>query len=372
METLGLMSFEIIAFLAKTVIIVLSIILVIKTIFEGARAEQSSDLKVTHLNEKYKRQKIDLKYLLMTPEMRLFAEKKQIREEKSAAKKKKKIAKKEFKSDQKKESQVQVDTDQASDSLDAVITESNYDQTDDKRRLFVLSFKGDIQASAVESLRREITAIIQIAQPEDEVLLRLNNSGGYVHTHGLAASQLTRITKAGYKLTISIDQVAASGGYMMACVGHNILAAPFAIIGSIGVVAQVPNVHRLLKKHEIDVELHTAGQFKRTLTLLGENTEEGREKFIEDLHKTHDLFQDFVRSQREKVNVEEVATGETWYGSSALEVGLVDEVKTSDEFILECLTHYEIFSLEHQRKKRVSEKALSLVHNLLGGRLPEV
>ena len=159
---------------------------------------------------------------------------------------------------------------------------------------------------------------------------------------------------------------------MMACVCHNILAAPFAIIGSIGVVAQVPNVHRLLKKHEIDVELHTAGQFKRTLTLLGENTEEGREKFIEDLHKTHDLFQDFVRSQREKVNVEEVATGETWYGSSALEVGLVDEVKTSDEFILECLTHYEIFSLEHQRKKKVSEKALSLVHNLLGGRLPEV
>ena len=239
-------------------------------------------------------------------------------------------------------------------------------------RLFVLNFKGDIQASAVESLREEITAVLQVKRSHDEVLLCLHNAGGYVHTHGLAASQLTRLTSAGIRLTVAIDQVAASGGYMMACVGRRIIAAPFAIIGSIGVVAQIPNVNRLLKRYDVDVELHTAGDYKRTLTVLGENTDEGRENFVEELHKTHNLFQNFVRSQRPKLDIEAVATGETWYGTSAIEVGLVDEIMTSDELILNALETHDVYLVEYRRKTKASERVLSWAHALFNGRLPEI
>lgn len=245
-------------------------------------------------------------------------------------------------------------------------------QKEAKPRLFVLDFKGDIQASAVENLRREITALLNIQRSGDEVLVRLHNSGGYVHTHGLASSQLCRLTDHQIPLTIAVDQVAASGGYMMACVGHRIIAAPFAILGSIGVVAQVPNIHRLLKKYDVDVELHTAGQYKRTLTMIGENTEEGRAKFIDDLNSTHLLFQDFVQKQRPDLDVEKVATGETWYGSQALDVGLVDEIQTSDEFIRKALDEYEVYALSYQVKKAWGERLSLAMHSLVNGRLPEM
>jgi serine protease SohB len=245
-------------------------------------------------------------------------------------------------------------------------------QDQETSRLFVINFKGDIQASAVESLREEITAILQVQRASDEVLLCLHNAGGYVHTHGLAASQLTRLTSAGIRLTVAIDQVAASGGYMMACVGERIIAAPFAIVGSIGVVAQIPNVNRLLKRYDVDVELHTAGDYKRTLTVLGENTDEGRAKFVEELHKTHNLFQNFVHDQRPKLDVSAVATGETWYGSSAVDVGLVDEIMTSDELILNSLQTHDVYLIEYQRKTKASERVLSWAHALFNGRLPEI
>ena len=238
------------------------------------------------------------------------------------------------------------------------------------KRLFVIDFKGDIQASEVDNLRHIVTALIHIAKEQDQVLLRLHNSGGYVHTHGLAASQLTRLKNKGIHLTIAVDQVAASGGYMMACVADHIIAAPFAIIGSIGVVAQVPNINRFLKRFDVDIELHTAGEYKRTLTMLGENTPEGRQKFIEDLNHTHDLFQDFVQQQRPTLKVAEVATGETWYGSKAQDVGLIDAVQTSDEYLLQCLQDHEVYSVSYQNKKKLGERFLSAAHNLLQGRLP--
>ena len=186
------------------------------------------------------------------------------------------------------------------------------------QRVFVLDFDGDIKASATESLRNEITALLTLATPRDEVVLRLESGGGLVHSYGLAASQLARIRQAGIPLTVCIDKVAASGGYMMACIGDKIVSAPFAVVGSIGVVAQVPNVNRLLKKHDIDVEVLTAGEYKRTLTVLGENTEKGREKFQEDLDVTHELFKNFVSQYRPQLHIDEVATGEVWLGVAAL------------------------------------------------------
>jgi len=225
-----------------------------------------------------------------------------------------------------------------------------------KKRLFVLDFDGDIRASAVESLRHEISAILTVANDQDEVLLRLESPGGMVHSYGLASSQLQRLRDKGIPLTIAIDRVAASGGYMMACIGNQLLAAPFAIIGSIGVVAQMPNFHRLLKKHDVDVELHTAGEFKRTLTMVGENTDEGRKKFIEELEETHQLFKEFVSENRPSLDIESIATGEVWYGQKAIEVGLIDELQTSDGYVQAKLQEADVFEVKFVHKKNWQEK----------------
>jgi serine protease SohB len=227
---------------------------------------------------------------------------------------------------------------------------------DKKARVFVLDFDGDIKASATEHLRHEITALLAIATAEDEVVLRLESGGGMVHSYGLAASQLARIRQAGVPLTVCVDKVAASGGYMMACIGEKILSAPFAILGSIGVVAQVPNVHRLLKKHEIDFEVLTAGTYKRTLTVFGENTEKGREKFQEDLETTHALFKGFVSRYRSQLVIDEIATGEVWLGLAALDKQLVDELKTSDEYLGERARDAELFHLHYAEKKSLQER----------------
>lgn len=226
----------------------------------------------------------------------------------------------------------------------------------EKRRVFVLDFHGDLRASAVTNLREEVTAVLSVARPGDEVLLRLESPGGMVHGYGLAASQLSRLREGGVKLTAAVDKVAASGGYMMACVADTIVAAPFAILGSIGVVAQIPNVHRLLQKHDVDVELHTAGEYKRTLTVLGENTEKGREKFKQELEETHHLFKEFVQVQRPKLEINRVATGEHWYGQQALGMGLCDMLQTSDGWLVNAAKEAELFEVKFEPQKGVGQR----------------
>ncbi|RMS57257.1 hypothetical protein ALP65_02120 [Pseudomonas aeruginosa] len=168
--------------------------------------------------------------------------------------------------------------------------------------------------------------------------------------------QLDQQTQAGVPLTVCVDKVAASGGYMMACIGDRILSAPFAILGSIGVVAQLPNVHRLLKKHDIDFEVLTAGEYKRTLTVFGENTEKGREKFQEDLEVTHELFKNFVAHYRPQLNMDEIATGEVWLGQAALGKLLVDELKTSDEYLAEQARERDVYQVQFVERKSLQER----------------
>ncbi|MDQ8039391.1 MAG: protease SohB [Rickettsiella sp.] len=227
-----------------------------------------------------------------------------------------------------------------------------------KKRIFVLNFQGDIKGSAVNGLREEITAILQVATPQDEVVLKLESGGGMVSPYGLAASQLKRLKDKGILLTVSIDKIAASGGYLMACVADKILAAPFAIIGSIGVVAQLPNFHRFLKKKDIDFELLTAGEYKRTLTMFGENTQKAREKTQDDLEEIHRLFKEFIKSNRKEINIAEVATGAHWLGKDALSLKLVDELKTSDDYLTDQAnnTRTNIYELQYLAKKTMSEK----------------
>jgi len=225
-----------------------------------------------------------------------------------------------------------------------------------KKRVFVLDFDGDIKASAGENLREEITAILSLAEERDEVVVRLESGGGMVHSYGLAASQLARLSEKNIPLTVCVDKVAASGGYMMACVGNKILAAPFAVLGSIGVVAQLPNFHRLLKKHDVDYELFTAGEYKRTVTVFGENTEKGKEKFLQDIEQTHVLFKEFVSEHRPAVDMEQVATGEVWYGRRALEMQLIDEIATSDSYLQGQHPQADILQVSFKQKKSLQEK----------------
>lgn len=224
-------------------------------------------------------------------------------------------------------------------------------------KVYVLDFNGDTAASAVSSLREEITLILATAKSgRDRVVLRLESPGGMVHGYGLAAAQLVRLRDAGFHLTICVDKVAASGGYMMACIASEIISAPFAVVGSIGVVAQVPNFNRLLKEKHIDFELYTAGQFKRTVTMFGENTEEGKAKFEEELQQTHNLFKHFVEKYRPQLNVEKVATGEHWYGQDAIDLNLVDQLKTSDEYLLGLLPQHDVYLIQTRKKPTLGEK----------------
>ncbi|WP_235180047.1 MULTISPECIES: protease SohB [Acidithiobacillus] len=226
----------------------------------------------------------------------------------------------------------------------------------DEKCTYLLDFKGDIRASAVSALREEITAIIQVAQPDDSVLIRLESGGGMVNTYGLAAAQLLRLRAAKIHSTILVDAVAASGGYMMAVTADRIVASPFALLGSIGVVAQIPNFHRWLQERNIDFEQFTAGKYKRTVTLFGENTDSGRAKLREELEETHAQFRDFVEQFRPQLDLEKVATGEAWLGNKALQLGLVDQLATSDEIIVEAAQKGKLLQLSYQRPKSLPQK----------------
>ena len=234
-----------------------------------------------------------------------------------------------------------------------------------RERIYVLDFKGDIQASAAASLREEVSAIVAVAAAGETVLLRLENAGGAVHEHGFAASQLLRLRAKQLRLVVAVDKVAASGGYLMACVADRIIAAPFAVVGSIGVVMQLPNFHRWLESKGIDYEQVTAGRFKRTLTVFGENTGEGRQKVQAELEDIHAMFKSQISTHRPQVDVESVSTGEHWYGIQALELQLVDELMTSDEFLCERFPTADVFRLEYKRKRTLPERVMAGAQGLL-------
>lgn len=319
-------------FIAKTVTLVVALMVIVSVVMSAAQKEKDDhggdgELRVRKLNEKYRKLRESLQARLRSESERKAFEK--------ARKKAEKVREKAAKAKRK-----------AGDT-----------EEDTKPKVYVLDFDGDIKASDTDSLRRSITAVLSVAEPEtDEVLIRLESGGGLVHSYGLAAAQLDRIRSKGIKLTVCVDKVAASGGYMMACVADRIVASPFAILGSIGVVAQLPNFHRFLKKNDVDFEVLTAGEHKRTLTIFGENTDKGRAKFLEDLEDTHVLFKEYVGERRPGLDMTAVANGDIWFGRRALEVNLIDEIKTSDEFLIEACERADVISVSYQRKRTLPEK----------------
>jgi serine protease SohB len=317
-------------FLAKAVTMVIAIILVMVTVtgllMRGKQRIAEGHIEIKHLNERLREMREALQLVVLDK----AALKQQAKAEKAKAKQAAKADKK-------------TQTGEA-------------EGVARKSAVFVLNFAGDIRAQAVHHLREEITAILSVAEPKDAVVVRLESSGGMVHAYGLGASQLQRVKDKGIRLTVCVDKVAASGGYMMACVADRILSAPFAVLGSIGVVAQLPNFNRLLKKHDIDYEMLTAGEYKRTLTVLGENTDKDRKKVQQDLEEIHGLFKAFVGENRPAVDIAAVATGEIWYGRQALGKKLVDELKTSDAFLMELCQDAEVYEVKYVEKKPLQER----------------
>lgn len=319
-------------FLAKivTVVVALLAILVIVKAVGGRHSAAKGELEVTNLTEQHKHTVEHMEHHLHDDAFIKARHKAEKKDEKNKNKQRGKQIKKAAK-------------------------EGELDTGRDPH-LFVLDFKGSIDAKEVASLREEVTAILAVARDGDEVLLRLESGGGMVHGYGLASSQLDRLKNAGLPLTISVDKVAASGGYMMACIADKIVSAPFAIVGSIGVIAQLPNFHKLLKKHDIEFEQLTAGEFKRTLTMFGENTDKARDKFKQELEETHGLFKDFIREHRPQLELDNVATGEHWFGTQAKALGLVDEIKTSDDLVVEACKEKTVLAIHYTEKKTLKNK----------------
>ncbi|EAS74206.1 sohB protein, peptidase U7 family protein, partial [Vibrio alginolyticus 12G01] len=319
-------------FLAKIITVVAAIIvlLIIAKSAGGKSGAAKGELEITNLSEQHKQSVEQLEHHL---------------HDDAFIKARDKAVKKEEKEKNK--------------SREKEIKQASKDGSLDSKRephLFVLDFNGSIDAKEVASLREEITAILAVAREGDEVLLRLESGGGMVHGYGLASSQLDRIKAAGLPLTISVDKVAASGGYMMACVADKIVSAPFAIVGSIGVIAQIPNFNKLLKKHDIEYEQLTAGEYKRTLTMFGENTDKARDKFKQELEETHVLFKDFIRERRPSLDLDKVATGEHWFGTQAKELGLVDDISTSDDIVVAACKDKTVLSVHYVQKKKLADK----------------
>ena len=314
-------------FAAKVLLVVMGVGFIVALIGSAARrgGPAPGDVKLTHLSALWRRTARRMNGQLLTPRAAKRVTQKARAEEKAALK-----------------------------------------RQDERPRVFVLTFDGNVRASQTRLLREEVKAILEISRPGDEVVVRLHSPGGFVHAYGFAANQLERIKERGLKLTAAVDQVAASGGYMMAVVADHIVAAPFAMIGSIGVVAGIPNFSRWLKKHDVDYELHTAGPFKRSLTVLGENTEEGRRRFKDELEVAHGLFKRFVAKHRPKLDLERVATGQHWYGAEAVELGLIDALKTSDDYLLERRDTAEVWAVQYTPRRRPFDRAVTVLAEGLG------
>lgn len=325
-------------FFAKVVTFVLALVIiiaVISTVAQKRRQAAEGEIEVRSLNDHFE----DMQHAIedaVFDEFRLKQiDKEQKKRDKAEAKERKKAAK------------------------------AGVEEEADRKRIFVIDFDGDIHASDADAMREEVSAILSVARPEDEVVLRLESPGGLVHSYGFASSQLERIRRRNIPLTVCVDRVAASGGYMMACIANNLIAAPFALIGSIGVVAQIPNFHRLLKRNDVDYEVLTAGDYKRTLTMFGENTEAGRQKFIEELEDTHSLFKEFVSEYRPDLDIEAIATGEVWFGRRALDKGLIDAIETSDDYLFRAVDDADILLVKYEYKLSLQERLQSFGVNVL-------
>ncbi len=342
----GLFFLKTLTFVVAVVVILMSIVAAAMRSRHSPDGDSGGHIQIKKYNERLDDMKDAFSLSLLEP----FQQKQAEKDKKAADKAEKKAAKQAAKKAKKQRG-----------AGETIVPENL------RPRLYVMDFDGDIRASEVEKLRREITAVLTCATPEDEIVVRLESGGGMVTSYGLAASQLDRIRDKQIPLTICVDKVAASGGYMMACVADKLIAAPFAVLGSIGVVAQIPNFHRLLKEMNIDFEMLTAGKYKRTLTVFGENTDEGRQKFIEDIERIHGQFKQYVGKRRPNLDIEAVATGEIWSGQDTLDLNLADHLSTSDQYLIDACEERDVLMVKYKEKKNLMQKLSIGVQSTVDG-----
>ncbi|KZX82185.1 hypothetical protein A3715_00045, partial [Oleiphilus sp. HI0009] len=228
-----------------------------------------------------------------------------------------------------------------------------------KQSIFVLDFKGDKTASSVGSLSKEVSAILSVAKPNDEVFLRLESPGGTITGYGLASQQLIRLREAGIRLVVSVDEIATSGGYMMAAVGDRIIASPTSMLGSIGVIMEVPNFYNLLDRAGVQFHQFTAGKHKRLVSMTNKIGDAAKDQINQDLEKSHELFKNHVHTYRNSVNLESVSHGDVWSAKYCLDNKLVDDLMTSEAYLFDRASRANIFHISWDVERSFSDKLSS-------------
>lgn len=172
--------------------------------------------------------------------------------------------------------------------------------------------------------------MIEMAEDDERVkaiVLRVDSPGGTV-----AASEeiATYVKECEKPVVVSVGDVGASGAYMISSQADSIWANPGSSVGSIGVIAQIPNVSGLLDMVGVEFQTFTAGEYKDAGSAYRDLTKEEEALIQGEVEEAYDQFIDIVAEGRglERAKVEELAIGWTWSGVRAKELGLVDEVGT--------------------------------------------
>ncbi len=226
-------------------------------------------------------------------------------------------------------------------------------------RLAVLRFQGlrDLNASGDQRLSEAIDEVLVNRDHFEEAVVIIDSPGGTTHGYGHAYALLERLSASGLKVTACIDRIGASGGYLMALPADRILAGPFAIVGSVGVVAGIPNVKRLLEEKGVSYRLFVAGDKKRVVHFADDDGPEVREYMDEKLAGIHTQFLQAVEKHRgDRVKLDEVRSGDHWSAEESVEkgLGLVDELQTSAEYLLE--RNREVALVMIERRVDITER----------------
>jgi signal peptide peptidase SppA len=206
------------------------------------------------------------------------------------------------------------------------------------------------------------------------IAISINSPGGSPVQSHLIYSHIRKLAKKNKKkVLVFAEDVAASGGYLIACAGDEIYANSSSIVGSIGVIYASFGLQELIKKAGIQRRVYTAGKNKSTLDPFTEEKQED----IERLKKIQlELHADFIKvvedsrsSKLKKDNNPDLFTGEFWSGSTAKKLGLIDEIGNADDVIKQRFGEDVIIKKFEKQKswlnKKLSSASESQIDNLL-------
>lgn len=230
----------------------------------------------------------------------------------------------------------------------------------------VLRFEGDTMATGRQDFARMVDEVLHNKERIQRVIVVVNSPGGGVSVYGQMFAGMERMRNAGVDVTACVDTYAASGGYLMSVPAQRIIAAPFAMVGSIGVVSEFMNFNKLLRRLGVEPMTITAGELKRTVTPLSEVTEENKAAYKAQLEAIHRQFIAVVKKYRE-VDADRVCTGNHWTAAESVELklNLVDGLATSQEYLFEANQTEDLVTiskLQNPYEKSVLGLARRFIH----------